>query len=80
MPFGLTNAPATFCRLADSLFGLEFKRNSRMKSTWKFVLDKLVAAGLLTGTEGKLGKMRIMLLARNVLGVSARRGRFEIGP
>ena len=66
MPFGLTNAPATFCRLVDALFDPEFEPNVfaylediiSVSSTYKehlqwlkFVLDRLVIAGLRINRE-----------------------------
>ena len=66
MTFGLTNALATFCRLIDALFGPEFEPNVFaylddiiiVSNTYeehlmwlKFVLDRLVAAGLKVNRE-----------------------------
>ena len=84
MPFGFTNAPATFFGLVDALFGPEFKHNvfadldDIIIYSERDLRGALAMAQIRAGStggrklEGKSREIRILLLARNLLGVPAR--------
>ena len=79
MPFGLTNAPTAFCQLVAALFGPQFEPNvfaylddiivviAIYEEHLEWLKFVLVSCGW---SQDESRKMRILLLARNVLGVS----------